>query len=59
MSDKNCKDCKFSISRKGDFGTVYICKRFPPTMFCDQYGHTSSSFPRMDKDDWCWEFKKK
>lgn len=72
--NKSCKNCEFSIKEVFGFNetTYYRCRRFPPypniathknnnLMHDTQRGDTYSydSFPSVQEDDWCGEFKEK
>ena len=33
------------------------CRRYPPTITTDRYGHGESDWPSVEPGDWCGEWK--
>ena len=49
-----CEQCKFSEQA----GDILYCKRYPPTPILTSTG-LSVKWPKVDKIEWCGEFKQK
>ena len=58
-----CNSCKYgefaTHNEWGDKITAKfgICRRYPPQTFSKATGYAEFNFPRVDKNDWCGEWK--
>jgi hypothetical protein len=51
-----CSNCDHHEEAVMDDGPVYQCRRYPPVMFVLQ-GEVTETWPQVDADDWCGEWK--
>lgn len=57
MSEEHCENCRF-WKETADDGSAGECQRYPKQIRTDQLGAlVGVSFPPMDADDWCGEWK--
>jgi hypothetical protein len=50
---ETCETCKFRDRVSDD------CRRFPPRILQFERGSTRSQFPRVERSDWCGEYKER
>jgi len=58
-----CLSCKYgefaSHNEWGDkiIAKYGVCRRYPPQTFSKASGYAEFNFPRIEKNDWCGEWK--
>ena len=58
-----CASCKYGeFARHNEWGDKIIakfgvCKRYPPQPVSKGTGYTDFNFPRVERNDWCGEWK--
>jgi hypothetical protein len=58
-----CTSCKYGeFATHNEWGDKIIakfgrCRRYPPQTFSKATGYAEFNFPRVDKNDWCGEWK--
>ena len=61
MMDRKCEACEFcELLDQKVYKGFAICRRFPPSWYAHgEAGEVDSgvSFPEVESDDWCGEFK--
>lgn len=57
MPEERCENCRF-WKETADDGSAGECQRYPKQIRTDQFGMLlGASFPQMEPDDWCGEWK--
>ena len=58
-----CLSCKYGeFSKHNEWGDKItakfgVCRRYPPQSFSKPTGYAEFNFPRVEKTDWCGEWK--
>lgn len=58
-----CTSCKYGeFAKHNEWGEKItakygVCRRYPPQTFSKASGYAEFNFPKIEKNDWCGEWK--